>query len=64
MVISSKLSTREGDPLGKTLFVLVHLHAFWFTIPTHSTCVFISLVDDMHIIGFASNVVFVFMSTT
>jgi hypothetical protein len=41
-------------------FVLNHLFALHPTTTTHLACVFPLLVDDTHIIGFASNVVFFF----
>jgi len=57
IVISSELGTRQGDPLGRMLFVLAHLHVFHPIAATHATCVFPFLVDDTHIIGPTSNVV-------
>jgi hypothetical protein len=41
-------------------FVLAHLFAFRPIAATHLPCVFPLLVDDTHIIGFASNVILVF----
>jgi hypothetical protein len=43
------------------LFVLAHLHIIHHIAIAHPTCVFFSLVDDTHIIRFASNVIFVFL---
>jgi hypothetical protein len=47
--------------MGGTLFALAHFHAFCLITTTHFTYVFISLVGDMRIVGFASDVVFVFL---
>jgi len=57
MIILSKLSTQHGDPLGGTLFVLAHFLTIRLIITTHPTCVFLSSVDDIHIVSFASDVV-------
>ncbi len=54
----------KRDPLRETLFVLVHLFTLCPITIVHLTCVFISLVDDMHIVGFALDVVFFLMITT
>jgi hypothetical protein len=43
------------------LFTLAHLPAFRLTIATHFTCVFLSLVNDTHILGLALNVILVFL---
>jgi hypothetical protein len=42
------------------LFALAHLHIFHPIAIAHPTYVFPLLVDDMHIIGLASNVVPIF----
>jgi hypothetical protein len=60
MIILLKLGTRQGDPLGGVLFVMVYLHILHPIVATHPTCGFPSLADDTHIIGLASNVVLVF----
>ncbi len=43
------------------LFALTYLHVLLPTATTHPTCVFLSLATDTHIIGLASNVLFVFL---
>ncbi len=45
IIISSKSSAWQGDPLGGVLFTVAHICAL------HLTCVFPSLANDMHIIG-------------
>ncbi len=47
--------------MGKTLFVLVHLFVLHLITIAHPTCVFPSLVDNMHIVGPTLNVVFFFL---
>jgi hypothetical protein len=49
------------DLLRGVLFALVHFCAFHPTITTHLNCVFPSLVDDMHIIGLALDMLHVFL---
>jgi hypothetical protein len=46
--------------LGGVLFALTHFCTLYPTITTHPTSVFPLLADDMHIIGFASDVVPIF----
>jgi hypothetical protein len=60
IVISFEFSTQHGDPLGGMLFALVHFRALHFTATTHLTCVFPSLADDTHMIGFALDVLPIF----
>jgi len=43
------------------LFALAHFRALCPIVATHPTCVFPSLVDDMHIIGLASDVLPIFL---
>jgi hypothetical protein len=43
---------------------MVHLHTFRPTIVAPPICVFLSLVDDTHILDAASNVVFLFNAIT
>jgi hypothetical protein len=50
--------------LGRVLFTLAHFCALPPTATAHPTCVFPSLVDDMHIVGHASNVVPFFVIIT
>jgi hypothetical protein len=59
IIISSKLGTQQGNQLGGVLFVLFHLCGIHHIATTHLTCVFFSLADDTHIIGFASNVILI-----
>jgi hypothetical protein len=47
--------------LGEALFALAHLRAFHLIIVGHTACVFLSLVDDAHIIGHALDVVLVIL---
>jgi hypothetical protein len=62
IVILSKSSTWQGDPLGGTLFTFVHFHTLCLIIITDFTCVFTSLKDDTHIIvGFTLDVVPIFL---
>jgi hypothetical protein len=61
LIILLKSCTQQNDPLGGTLFALVHLHSLCFIVATHLTCVFPLLVDDMHIISPTSNVVPIFL---
>jgi len=56
-----KFYTQHGDPLGGMLFTLVHICAFHLTIVAHLTCVFLSFIDDMHIVGLVLDVVLVFL---
>jgi hypothetical protein len=44
-----------GDPFVKTLFTLTQFHVLYLITTTHPTCVFPSLIDDMHIVGLISN---------
>jgi len=61
MIISSKLSTQQGDPLGGMLFALVHFCTLCLTTTTHFTCVFPSLANDTFIIGPTLDVVLAFL---
>ncbi len=47
--------------LGRVLFALVHLHVLCPIVAMHLTCVFPSLANDMHIVGFASDVLLIFL---
>jgi hypothetical protein len=55
-VIIFLVGIRQGDPLTRPLFALVHLH----TNLHYSLGVFPSLVDDTHILGLAHVIYFVF----
>ncbi len=61
IVILSESCTWQGDPLGRTLFAFVHLRTLCPIIIAHITCVFLSLVDDTHIIGPTSDCGFCFL---
>jgi len=61
MVILLESSTQWREPLGGTLFALIHFCVLHPTITTHPTFVFPLLTDDMHIVGPTSNVVHVFL---
>jgi hypothetical protein len=60
-IISSKSGTWQGDLLGRVLFALTRFPTFCPTVVAHLTCVFLSLVDDIHIIGLALDVLFDFL---
>jgi hypothetical protein len=61
IIISSKSSTWQGNPLSGALFVLAHFRTFHPIIRTHLTCVFFLLANDMHIIGLTLYMVPFFM---
>jgi hypothetical protein len=48
------------DPLGGTLFVLVHLCGLHLIATSHLTCVFLLFRDDTRMVGLVSNVFFGF----
>jgi hypothetical protein len=49
------------DFLGGYVFTLTHLCIFLLITIAHLTCVFTSFVDDMHIVGHASNAATIFL---
>jgi len=51
IVIPPTMGTRQGEPLGKTLFALAHFKALHSTINCFLSYLFPSIVDDIHIIG-------------
>jgi len=51
IVIPSAMGTHQGDPLGRALFTLAHFKALHSTINYFLSCLFPSIVDDIHIIG-------------
>ncbi len=59
-IIESSLGTRRGDPLGGILCALAHYKTFLETITRAPSCVFPSLVNNTHIMGPVSEVVFAF----
>jgi len=60
LVIFSTMGTHEGDPLGRALFALAHFRALRFTTNHFLSCLFSSIIDDIHIIGPLSIVSFVY----
>ncbi len=60
LVIFSTMGTREGDLLGRALFALTHFRALCFTTNHFLSCLFPSIVDDIHIIGPPSIVSFTY----
>jgi hypothetical protein len=56
ITVESFLSTRQGDPLRGILFVLAHYQALLKTIAQAPKCIFLSLVNDNHIVGPMSEV--------
>jgi len=50
-----------GGPLGRTLFILAHPYALRPIATTQPTYVFLSFINDTHIIGPTSDVVFTFL---
>ncbi len=59
-IIESSLSIRQGDPLGGPIFVLAHYWTFLKTITEALGCVFLFLIDDTHIVGPLSEIIYVF----
>jgi hypothetical protein len=51
-IIPSTMEIRQGDPLGGALFNLAHFKASHSTTNHFSSCLFPSIVNDIHIIGF------------
>ncbi|KAL2609230.1 hypothetical protein R1flu_027803 [Riccia fluitans] len=56
----SEVGTRQGDPLGGTLFALGHLRALRAIVPQHPDCIFSSYADDTHIVGLVDQVLLAF----
>ncbi len=50
IVIPSTMGTHQGDPLG-ALFALAHFKTLCSTVSCFLSCLFPSIVDDIHIIG-------------
>jgi len=59
-IIESTLGTKQGDPLGGPLFPLTHYQVFLETIMQTPQLCFSILVDDTHIMGTMSEIVFAF----
>ncbi len=49
-IIPFAMGTYQGDPLGRALFVLAHFRALCSTTDYLSSCLFPSIMDDIHII--------------
>jgi hypothetical protein len=45
------MGTRQDDPLGGALFILTHLKVLCSITNHFFSCLFLSIVDDIHIIG-------------
>jgi hypothetical protein len=45
------MGTCQGDHLGGALFSLVHLKALYFATSHFPSCLFPSIIDDIHTIG-------------
>jgi hypothetical protein len=50
LIIPSTMGTCQGDLLGGALFTLVHFRALRSTTSHFPSCLFPSIVDDIHII--------------
>ncbi len=53
-VISFAMGTRQGDLLKKTLFVLVHFKILCSTSNHFPSCLFPSIINDIHVISLLS----------
>jgi hypothetical protein len=51
IVILFAMRTCQGDPLGRALFALTHFKALRFIASDFPSCLFLSIIDDIHIIG-------------
>jgi hypothetical protein len=60
IMIPFAMQTHEGDPLGGALFTLAHFKGLCFTINHFLSCLFPSIVDDIHIISPLSIISFVY----
>jgi hypothetical protein len=50
-IIPSAIEIRQGDLLGGALFVLAHFKALRSIASPFLSCLFPSIIDDIHIIG-------------
>jgi hypothetical protein len=50
IVIPFVMGTRKGDPLGRALFALTHFRALHSIASHFPSCLFPSIVNDIHII--------------
>jgi hypothetical protein len=60
MIIPFAIGIRQGDPLRGALFALNHFRALCLIVNHFPFCLFPSIVDDIHIIGPLSIVLFVY----
>jgi hypothetical protein len=60
IVIPFAMGTHQGDPLGGALFVLAHFKALCYIVSHFISCMFLSIVDDIHITGLLSIVSFAY----
>jgi len=51
IIIPSTMRTRQGDPLGGALFALAHFKVLFFIVNHFLSCLFPSIIDDIHIIS-------------
>jgi hypothetical protein len=59
-IIESSSSMKQGDPLGRPLFVLAHYQAFLKTIAWAPNYIFPSLANNIHIVGLMSEITHAF----
>jgi len=59
-IISFAIGTNQGNPWGGALLALAHFRAFRFTISHFPSCLFPSIVHDIHIINPPSIVSFAY----
>jgi hypothetical protein len=60
LIIFSTMGIHESDSLGRALFALAHFRALRFTTNHFFSCLFSSIVDDIHIISPPSIVSFAY----
>jgi hypothetical protein len=51
IVIPFAMGIHQGDPLGRALYALAHFRALCSTTNHFPSCLFLSIADDIHIIG-------------
>jgi hypothetical protein len=54
------MGIRQSDPLGEALFTLAHFRALHYIFIHCPSCLFPSIVNDIHIIGHPSIVSYVY----
>jgi hypothetical protein len=60
IIIPFAMGTHQGDPLGWALFALTHFRALRSIANDFLSCLFPSIIDDIHIIGPLSIISFVY----